>query len=94
MDPYIGVPIFAQLRLRMLWVTVPIGSIVVPCCGLYLGSYKVIAKRNYYGAYGYGIPLRVQVEGLGSWAIGSFRAVEAYAGLMAFRVSGSKYSVA
>ena len=26
-----------------------IGSIVVPCCGLFLGSYKVIPKRNYYG---------------------------------------------
>ena len=31
----------------------PIGSGVVPFCGLYLGSYKVIPKRNYYGAYGY-----------------------------------------
>ena len=30
----------------------PIGSIVVPFCGLYLGSYNVIPKRNYYGAYG------------------------------------------
>ena len=29
------------------------GSIVVPFCGLYLGSYKVIPKRNYLGAYGY-----------------------------------------
>ena len=28
----------------------PIGSIVVPCYGLYLGSYKVIPKRNYLGA--------------------------------------------
>ena len=32
---------------------VPIGSILVPCCGLYLGSYnKVSPKRNYYGACG------------------------------------------
>ena len=26
---------------------------VVPFCGSYLGSYKVIPKRNYNGAYGY-----------------------------------------
>ena len=31
----------------------PIGSLVVPFCGLYLESYKVIPKRNYLGAYGY-----------------------------------------
>ena len=36
---------------------VPIGSVVVPFCGLHLGSYKVIPKRNYmewnyYGAFG------------------------------------------
>ena len=31
----------------------PIGSKVVPFCGLYLGSYKVTPKRNYFGAYGY-----------------------------------------
>ena len=31
---------------------VPIGSIVVPFWGSYLGSYKVIPKRNYFGAYG------------------------------------------
>ena len=30
-----------------------IGSKVVPFCGLYLGSYKVTTKRNYFGAYGY-----------------------------------------
>ena len=30
----------------------PIGSKVVPFCGSYLGSYKVIPKRNYLGAYG------------------------------------------
>ena len=31
------------------------GSVVVPFCGLYLGSYKVIPKRNYYRAYGYAL---------------------------------------
>ena len=31
---------------------IPRGSIVVPFCGSYLESYKVIPKRNYYGAYG------------------------------------------
>ena len=31
----------------------PIGPIVVPCWGSYLESYKIIPKRNYYGAYGY-----------------------------------------
>ena len=30
-----------------------IGSIVVPFCGLYLESYKVLPKRDYNGAYGY-----------------------------------------
>ena len=30
----------------------PRGSIVVPFGGPYLESYKVIPKRNYYGAYG------------------------------------------
>ena len=30
----------------------PIGSMVVPFCGSYLGSYQVIPKRNYLGAYG------------------------------------------
>ena len=28
----------------------PIGSIVAPFRGLYLGSYKIIPKRNDYGA--------------------------------------------
>ena len=32
--------------------SLPIGSIMVPFCGLYLGSYEVIPKRNYSGAYG------------------------------------------
>ena len=31
---------------------VPIGPIVVPFWGSYLESYKVITRRNYYGAYG------------------------------------------
>ena len=34
----------------------PIGSIVVPFWGSYLESYKVIPKRNYYGASGYSSP--------------------------------------
>ena len=29
-----------------------IGPIVVPFWGSYVASYKVIPKRNYYGAYG------------------------------------------
>ena len=35
---------------RGLWLTfvVPIDSIIVPFCGLNLGSYKVIPKRNYF----------------------------------------------
>ena len=32
--------------------TLPTGSRAVPFCGLCLGSYKVIPKRNYYGGYG------------------------------------------
>ena len=31
----------------------PIGPIVVPFWGSYLESYKVIPRRNYYGASGY-----------------------------------------
>ena len=30
---------------------IPIGSIVAAFCGSFLGSYKVIPKRNYNGAY-------------------------------------------
>ena len=30
---------------------IPIGPIVVPFWGSYLEFYKVIPKRNYYGAY-------------------------------------------
>ena len=33
--------------------TLPLGSIVVPFGGLYLGFYTVIPKRNYHEAYGY-----------------------------------------
>ena len=33
-------------------VALPIGLIVVPFWGSYVESYKVIPKRNYYGAYG------------------------------------------
>ena len=32
-------------------IKIPIGFIVVPV-GVYIGSYKVISKRNYFGAYG------------------------------------------
>ena len=32
--------------------TFPIGTIIVPFCGSYLGSYKALPKRNYFGAYG------------------------------------------
>ena len=32
---------------------IPIGPIVVPFGGSYFESYKVTAKKNYYGAYGY-----------------------------------------
>ena len=31
----------------------PIGPKVVPFGGSYLEFYKVISKRNYFGAYGY-----------------------------------------
>ena len=41
-----------------------IGSIVVPFCGLYLVSYKVIPKRNYDGASGYMADSRVSVVGV------------------------------
>ena len=37
-------------KLCMNW-GLPIGSKVVPFCGLYLESYKVTPKRNYFGAY-------------------------------------------
>ena len=36
--------------LGLLGINLPIGSIVVPSCGSYLGSYQVIPKRNYHGA--------------------------------------------
>ena len=34
--------------------TIPMGSMVVPFCGSYLASYKVIPKRRKNGAYGKG----------------------------------------
>ena len=39
----------------LMMSSLPIGSIAVPFCGSYLGSYKVmvIPKRNDYGVYGY-----------------------------------------
>ena len=42
----------------------PIGPIVVPVWG-FLESYKVIPKRNYYGAYGRIEGLGYGVQGLG-----------------------------
>ena len=33
--------------------TIPIGPIAVPFGGSYLEFYKVIPKRNYFGAFGY-----------------------------------------
>ena len=41
-----------EVLISTLALGLPIGSIVVPFCGLDLGSYKVIPKRNYYGACG------------------------------------------
>ena len=43
--PSIGFKVIRDTKL-------PIGPSVVPFCGLYLKSYKVIPKRNYLGAYG------------------------------------------
>ena len=42
---------FSPTEARSL--TLPRGSKVVPFWGSYIESYKVIRKRNYYGAYGY-----------------------------------------
>ena len=39
-------------RLAQGMTCVPRGSKVVPFGGSYIESYKVIPKRNYYGAYG------------------------------------------
>ena len=47
-------PVLNQKSLQSLLEdqeAIPNGSIVVPFCGLYLGSYKAIPKRNYYGDY-------------------------------------------
>ena len=40
------------VALFALAVLLPIGPQVVPCYGLYLEPYKVIPKKNYFGAYG------------------------------------------
>ena len=52
-------PFFFSRRCLRTWIVqpfvqeaLPIGSIVVPCCGSYIESYKVVPKRDYYGAYG------------------------------------------
>ena len=37
---------------QFLAQALPIGPKVVPFWGSYVESYKVIPKRNYYGAYG------------------------------------------
>ena len=39
-------------HLWAFWKRIRRGSIVVPFCGLHVGFYEVIPKRNYYGAYG------------------------------------------
>ena len=44
------VPRAIQLRARVDEFTIPIGSIAVPFCGSYLGSYKAILRRNYNAA--------------------------------------------
>ena len=51
-----SVPVYRYVpcQVKSSSATLPTGSIVVPFCGLYLGSYKVIPNRNYYGASGYG----------------------------------------
>ena len=41
---------------------VPIGSMVFPFCGSYLGSSKVTAKRNHFGAYGVAEYLHAPVQ--------------------------------
>ena len=42
-----------EVQLGVTVLKLPISSIIVPFCGLYLESYKVIPERTYYGAYGY-----------------------------------------
>ena len=45
-----GIPL---LRLHLaLYFALPIGPMVVPFGGSYFGFYKVIPRRNYYGAFG------------------------------------------
>ena len=52
----------------VIFTLLPMGSIVVPFCGLYLGSYKVIPKWNYYGACGYVPVMEVEV-GSAQWRL-------------------------
>ena len=60
----------------------PIGSMVVPFCGLYVGSYKVLPSRNYYGAHGYRLRLLRIPNLLEGWSlIGSLRESGKYIGL-------------
>ena len=42
----------------------PIGPKVVPFWGSYLEFYRVIPKRNYFGAYGYSV---LNKGGLNAW---------------------------
>ena len=42
----------------------PIGPIVVPFWGSYVESYKVIPKKNYYGAYGQPRPTQSRIDQL------------------------------
>ena len=51
-DDAVAIPSFvSHLELRCPQKLL-VGPKVVPFCGLYLGSYKAIPKRNYLGAYG------------------------------------------
>ena len=44
-----------EVSVSGIWVSgfIPRGSKVVPFWGSYIESYKLIRKRNYYGAYGW-----------------------------------------
>ena len=44
----------------------PIGSIVVPFCGSYLGSYKVVPKKELRWGLGVGIRGFKEVQGFGA----------------------------
>ena len=47
---------------------------VVPFGGSYLEPYKVIPKRNYYGAYGYRVSKCAHFSGQLSYACNAFKA--------------------